>query len=244
MQPAESRVRATGRRGADFDAGVSAESESVVTRAYEQERARLSRELHDDIAQRLALLSADLGILQQRLTNASVEIREHVERLSTETATIGSDLNQIACGLHPAGLERLGLQTSIRHYCARLADLRRITVDLELGEIPAVLDMNAALCVYRIVQEALQNIVKHSGASHATISLTTVRGDLVLRIVDRGVGFNPQAMRATAGLGLISMRERARFIHAQLHVSSKPGDGTSIEVHVPIGQSFASASSE
>ena len=229
--------------GGDFDVVRWAEDGEARTNAYEHERTRLSRELHDDIAQRIGLLSADLGILRQRLTDAPEEIREHVARLAAETAAIGSDLHQIARGLHPAGFERLGLHTSIRRYCARLADVHRITVDLELGDVPAGLDTNTALCVYRIAQEALHNVVKHSGANRATVSLTTVRGDLVLRIVDRGAGFDLQAMHRADTLGLTSMRERARLVQAQLLVSSKPGDGTSIEVHVPILPSIASGAS-
>ena len=174
----------------------------------------------------MALLSADLGMLRQRLANASEEIQDHVARLATETAGIGCDVHRIARGLHPAALEQLGLEASIRRYCAQLAEAGWIRVDLELSEVPAALDPNAALCLYRIAQEALFNVVKHSGASHATVSLTAVRGDLVLRIVDRGVGFDSQALRLKDTLGLLSMRERARLVHAQLLVSSKPGGGT------------------
>ena len=213
-------------------------TEENVESAYERERTRLSRELHDDIAQRLALLSTELGILRQRLTNASAEVQEIVTWVTAETASIGSDLYRIARGLHPAGLERLGLGPSIRCYCAQLARAGRIAIDVELGDVPT-LDREAALGLYRIAQEALHNVVKHSGASHASVSLTTVRGELVLQVVDFGAGFDLQTMRSKHTLGLVSMRERARLVHARLVVSSDPGRGTSVEARIPVRQSFA-----
>jgi signal transduction histidine kinase len=148
-------------------------------------------------------------------------------------------LNRIARGLHPAGLERLGLVASIRRYCVQLAHARRITIDLELDEVPPALDLEAALCLYRIVQEALHNVVKHSGASQATVCLTHLRGDLVLRVADRGVGFDPRATCLDDSLGLVSMRERARLAQARLRISSKPGGGTLVEARMPVRRSFA-----
>ena len=216
--------------------------DNTIINACEQERMRLSRELHDDIAQRIALVSAELTLLRQRLPNAPEDIREHVASVGAEVASIGSDLHRIARGLHPAGLERLGLEASIRHYCTQLAHARGITIELELSEVPAALDMDTGLCVYRIVEEALHNVVKHSGASRAVVSVTAVNGDLVLRIVDGGVGFDPQAINPRHALGLISMRERARLVDARLLVSSTPGAGTVVEVHVPIPQSVAASS--
>jgi len=212
-------------------------TEDDVESAYERERTRLSRELHDDIAQRLALVSTELGILRQRLTNESAEVQEIVAWVAAETASIGSDLHGIARGLHPAGLERLGLGPAIRSYCAQLARARRIAIDVDVGEVPT-LDRESALGLYRIAQEALHNVVKHSGASHASVSLTTVRGELVLQVVDFGSGFDLQTMRAKHTLGLVSMRERARLVHARLVVSSKPGEGTSVEARIPVRQSF------
>jgi signal transduction histidine kinase len=216
--------------------------ESDMESAYERERTRLSRELHDDIAQRLALVSTELGILRQLLTNTSDAVRKQVDWVAAETANIGSDLHRIARGLHPAGLERLGLSASLRCYCAQLAQARRITIDVALGEVPD-LDMDAALGMYRIAQEALHNVVKHSGATCASVSLATVRGDLVLRVTDRGVGFDLQTMCSKNTLGLVSMRERARLVHARLVVSSKPRAGTTVEARLRLRGALAPVSS-
>ena len=240
----EPAKRAGSRRGAELDAIAWAESDAALANDYEKERTRLSRELHDGVAQRIALLSAEIGVLRQLLTNAPEDIQAQAAMVAAETASIGSDLQRIARGLHPAGLLQLGLGESIMRYCTQLAHAHRVTIDSHLSEVPAALDTNAALCLYRIAQEALHNVVKHSGASHATVSLTTVRGELVLRVVDRGGGFDLQTMRTKESLGLISMRERARLAHARLQVSSKPGEGTSIEARVSVRQSFVSASSQ
>jgi len=212
--------------------------ENDVTSAYERERTRLSRELHDDIAQRLALLSVEIGMLRHHLTNVPEEVQKHVDWIAAETASIGSDLHRIARGLHPAALEQMGLVAALRCHCAQLAQTRRITIDVGVGEVPA-LDTDAALGMYRIAQEALHNVVKHSGATRASVSLTRVRDDVVLRVVDRGVGFDLQTMRSKHTLGLVSMRERARLVHARLVVSSKPGDGTTVEARLRLQRSLA-----
>lgn len=231
-----------GRIGAGERASRGSESD-VIHDPYEQERTRLSRELHDDIAQRIALLSAGVGILRQLLTDASGEIQQHVAIMATEIVGIGSDLQRIARGLHPARLERLGLVASLRRYCLELADAHGIMIDVELGEVPTALGHDAGLCVYRIAQEALHNIVKHSGARHATVNLRPVPAGLVLRIVDDGVGFEPETACLKDALGLRSMRERARLADAELLVSSTSGTGTVIEVRVPVRQPFACTAS-
>lgn len=234
--------RRKGRIGAGERASRRSEGD-VMHDPYEEERTRLSRELHDDIAQRIALLSAGIGILRPLLTDASREIQQHVAILATEIAGIGSDLHRIARGLHPARLERLGLVASLRRYCLELADVHGIAIEVELGEVPTALGTDAALCVYRIAQEALHNIVKHSGARRATVSLRTVRAGLVLRIIDDGVGFEPKTACLKDALGLRSMRERARLAHAELLVSSTSGTGTVIEVRLPVPQPFACTAS-
>ena len=214
----------------------------AMTDAYEQERARLSRELHDDIAQRIALLATELALLRRRLTGAPEDLQEHVAKVATEAASIGEDLHRIARGLHPAGLERLGLQESIQCLCAQLGNAHRMTIDVHVCDVPPALDRDAVLCLYRIGQEALHNVVKHSGASHAIVSLMTTRDEVVLRIVDRGAGFDTRAVHSKETLGLISMRERARLVNARLLVSSTPGGGTMVETRVPVAQALCSVS--
>ena len=202
--------------------------------AHEQERIRLSRELHDDVAQRVALSVVELDALRQRLTDTPEDVQSRLARISAGLADIGSELHRLCYELHPVRLELLGLHKSIRTFCTELARVRHITIDLQIAELPMALDTGTALSLYRITQEALYNVVKHSGATRAIVALRCEGGALVLRVVDDGVGFDPHAVRQKYTLGLISMRERARLVHGELLVSSKPAAGTAIEVRVPV----------
>ena len=201
--------------------------------ASEHERARLSRELHDDVGQRLALLGAELGVLRHQLADAPQHIQEQVSKLANRTSDIGAALHRLSHELHPARLEQLGLESSIRAFCEGLAEARQIDIGFEVSGLPAAIEGDLAVCLYRITQEALHNVVKHSSAKRATVELTYGRGEIVLRVVDDGAGFDPQAVRRKDSLGLVSMRERARLVQGRLTVSSRPGKGTGIEVRLP-----------
>ncbi len=201
--------------------------------AYEQERIRLSRELHDDVAQQVSLLAAEVSLLHDRLRHASADVRQEIEKLSAHIEEIGSGLHRVAHELHPARLAQLGLADSIRIFCREMADVRRISIRVEIAGIPSEIESNVALCLYRITQEALQNVVKHSRASRAIVALAAARNEILLTVIDDGAGFDPMAVRQKATLGLVSMRERARLMRGQLVVTSKPGAGTWVEALVP-----------
>jgi PAS domain S-box-containing protein len=200
--------------------------------AHEQERIRLSRELHDDVAQRLTLLAAQLGVLRHRLEQAPSDIQDHVAKLAAQTVEIGSELHRLSHELHPARLQVVGLEASVRGFCEELAAAREIGIDVRIAELPQPLSPDLTLCIYRIVQEALHNVVKHSGASRASVTLTNEAGHIVLSVVDDGVGFSTVAVRKKDTLGLVSMRERARLAGGQLAVTSMPGHGTQVEVRM------------
>jgi signal transduction histidine kinase len=206
----------------------------LLISAHEQERIRLSRELHDDVAQRVAFLSVEMTELRYRLAGLPVELLERLARLSVETAEIGSELHRIAHALHPANLERLGLEAALRSFCTNLAESKRITIHMGIHDLPKAFSTDVALCLYRIAQEALYNVVKHSRATHATVSLTTDNGDLVLTVSDNGIGFDPVSVREKGTLGLVSLQERARLVRANLHVTSKLGEGTAVHVKLPL----------
>ncbi len=160
--------------------------------------------------------------------------RREFSKLAAETADIGLELHRFSHELHPARLQQIGLEGSIRGFCEDLADARQITVDVEINELPPALEMDVAVCLYRIVQEALHNVVKHSGVTRARLVLTSASGQIVLSVADRAVGFDRTAVLQKGTLGLVSMRERARLMRGQLVVTSKPGEGTNVEVRVPI----------
>ena len=144
--------------------------------ADEQERRRLARELHDDIGQRLALLAMGFGALRQRLGGASDDLRDDLTRMASEIAAIGSQLHAFSHDLHPARLEQIGLEASIRTICQEIAAARGMTIDFSTGEVPDGLPLQIAVCLYRIVQEALHNVVKHSRSPRASVILGATPG--------------------------------------------------------------------
>jgi signal transduction histidine kinase len=202
-----------------------------LLKVHEQERRRLSRELHDGVGQRIALVSAELGMLRNELTSVSL-VRDRIQGLLECVGEVGCELHRVSYELHPVWLDHLGLSASIRRLCAELSAAHRIAIHLELGEMPAVLMTDIALCMYRIAQEALHNMV--------TVRLGADAGDLSLSIVDDGVGFNPVVDHAVNGVGLVSMRERARHVEGHLTLTSQPGHGTRVDVRVPLRNLVAS----
>jgi PAS domain S-box-containing protein len=209
------------------------EVSGLLIHAHEQERIRLSRELHDDVAQRVSLLALELSEHRDRLKEAPLDVRQQVAKLLAQTQEIGSELHRLAHELHPARLKQLGLEASIRSFCRELGNARRIAIRVEIGGIPNELDSSVALCLYRITQEALQNVVKHSGATRAMVALSRARDEMFLTVIDNGHGFDAAAVDTKGTLGTVSMRERARQARGEMFVTSKPGHGTWVEVLVP-----------
>jgi PAS domain S-box-containing protein len=205
--------------------------------AHEQERIRLSGELHDDAGQMVALLSAEVAVLSQLLGEARPEIARQVARISGHVEDLGSELHRLAHKLRPMALSQLGLPGSIRSLCQDFAG-SRLFVDLDIAASLPQLDEDVSLGLYRITQEALQNVMKHSGARRATVALVAQAGQVSLCIADDGVGFDPAAVRLKNTLGLASMRERARLLHGQLTLTSDVGRGARVDVVVPIDASL------
>ena len=213
-----------------------------LVQASERERTRLARDLHDDVAQRLALVATGLTQLRHRLAGTSPDVLQAVNALSDAVVEVCSELHRFSHQLHPARLEQLGLEASIRATCSDIAAATGIVVHVEITALPVV-ERDAALCIYRVAQEALHNVVKHSGATRATLVLTRTGGDLVLRVADQGAGFASNGLNGGASLGFTSMRERARLVDGVLRVASRPGYGTTIELLVPIHRAVAAMKS-
>jgi signal transduction histidine kinase len=201
--------------------------------SQEDERQRIARELHDDMAQRLSLLAVDLGTLA-RDDSSPAEVRARLSALSSQASELGGDLQRVSHELHPATLKQLGLEVALRAFCRELAQARRLDVDLEARDVPPSLPPDVALCVYRVAQEALQNVARHSGARHAAVTLTGVDGTITLTVADDGAGFDIAAPVEHAALGLTSMRERVRLAGGTLRVDSLKGAGARIEASVPV----------
>jgi PAS domain S-box-containing protein len=203
-----------------------------LIQAQEQERARVARDLHDDVTQRLARLAIDAAQVEQALPVGGS--RDTVRGLQEELARLSEDVHSLSYQLHPSIVEDLGLADALRVECDRLSRQRPEPADLSVRDLPAVIPRAPALCLFRVAQEALRNVVKHAGACPVRVSLAGVDGGLQLVVQDRGVGFEPALQARQPTLGLASMRERVSLLGGDLDVESSPGRGTTVLAWVPI----------
>ena len=200
--------------------------------AQEEERKRVARELHDDINQKLAALAISLSKMKQGLDPAE-GVHDQVTELQRRTTELTDDVRRLSHRLHPAIMEHVGLVAALKSYCAQFSNNAGISIQMNVPEALKPVSPDVALCLYRVTQESLQNISKHSGAREACVTLTQADGDLRLLVSDTGVGFDVQQEQGTKGLGLISMKERVRLVGGTLLLESRPGTGTELEVRVP-----------
>ncbi len=200
--------------------------------AQEEERRKISRELHDDFSQRLALLAVEIHQVGQEISESKLPGAKTMDKLWSQTQELAADLHRLSHQLHPAILDQLGLGTAVRSLCREFTDQHDILVKYTEHKIPESVSSDVALCLYRTVQEGLRNIVKHSGAKDAEVQLTGDRDTIHLRIADQGVGFDPKTKRK--GLGLISIEERTRLVQGELSLQSRPSHGTCIDLRIPL----------
>jgi len=202
--------------------------------AQEAERIRIANELHDDMSQRLALLSVDLDQLAQCLTTASApEGEDGLRRALERTRGISRDIVRLAHDLHSSKLDRLGLVSASMSLCREISEQQSLKVEFSFKDLPESIPRDVALCLYRVLQECLNNIVKHSGALRAQVELSGSADAIELCISDQGVGFHADEAQASWGLGLISMRERLRLVGGQIAIDSQPLRGTRVQASVP-----------
>jgi PAS domain S-box-containing protein len=201
--------------------------------AQENERMRLARELHDDLSQSLALLAVELDMLGQQPPAGNV-VSERMQQLSAQVRNLSSGVHRLSHELHPAKLEQLGLVAAVRGFAKELGAAHQIAVECEFHDGPRELPDDIALCLYRIVQEGLQNVVKHSDAPGAKVALRADEKELCLEISDQGTGFDAAAATGISSLGLVGMRERVRLVRGKISIHSNKSEGTRIEVRVPL----------
>jgi PAS domain S-box-containing protein len=197
--------------------------------SQEQERARIGRELHDDINQRLAMLSLELEQLQE---NPS-EIQTRVKELRREMAEVSNDLQAMSHDLHSSKLEYLGVVAGIKSWCKEFSERQRVELDFN-NDVHSALPFEIGLSLFRVLQEALHNVMKHSGVKRIEVQLREDSGGIHLIIRDSGKGFDVEAALRGKGLGLTSMRERVRLVNGTISIESKPMGGTTIHVRVPM----------
>lgn len=201
--------------------------------AQETERARLARELHDDLSQSLALLSIQLEMLGREPGEPGA-IKKQIANLTSQIQQLSSDVHRISHELHPAKLGQLGLESALRGFCREIATAHGFTVDFDAANVPRSMPNDISLCLYRVTQESLQNVGKHSGASSASVRINMENDEICLVISDNGSGFDTQSSKAKASLGLTSMRERIRLVNGTFSIESNVGISTRIEVRVPV----------
>jgi signal transduction histidine kinase len=201
--------------------------------AHEEERTRIARELHDDFSQRLALVSMRLGYLKQSPPASAPYLEQEIGEVYQQVADLVSDIQVLAHGLHPPKLELMGLEAAVAGFCEDLSKRHGVTIDAHFENIPKALPPEISLCVYRVLQEALQNVVKHSVSRHAHVSLNGQINTINLTVKDSGAGFNPHEAMRGPGLGLTSMKERLKVIGGELSIHSQGGRGTTIHAVAP-----------
>jgi PAS domain S-box-containing protein len=209
--------------------------------AQEEERFRIARELHDDFSQRMALLGIGLAQLWKKLPESNGEEREKVQELLKRTQEISSDLHSLSHQLHSSKLEHVGLGPALVGLCEEMSSKYKIQVEFTERGVTSEIRKDVALCMFRIAQEALGNVVKHSQAKRAQAELSTANNEIRLRIVDAGVGFDVALRGEDAGIGLVSMRERLRLVGGRLSVQSAPMWGTEIFAEIPFSASTRAA---
>jgi two-component system, chemotaxis family, CheB/CheR fusion protein len=215
-----------------YRAEIRALAAQLIT-AQEEERRRVSRELHDSLCQKLASLALDVENLAVALPRPAAT-RVRLQDLGARAIQVSEEARHIAYELHPSVLDDLGLVVSLKALCDEFSKAEKMRVDFNAGKLPVLVPQKIASGLYRIAEESLRNVAKHAKAKQLSVALAVRDHSLVLSLDDDGIGFAPQAVKGKGGLGLVSIGERARIMGGTLSIDSRPGDGTRISVRVPL----------
>jgi PAS domain S-box-containing protein len=215
-----------------------------LIQAQEEERHRIARELHDDISQRLALLSVELQTLANDRPKSSVEFRERTEQLLKRTSQISSDIHALSHRLHSSKLDYMGAVAAMAGFCSEMTAQTGSEIEFVHTNVPKTLPQDISLCLFRVLQEGLRNAITYSGAQHFKVELGGTPGAILLVIRDSGAGFDPETAMKNGGLGLISMRERVSLVKGTISITSRPMVGTEIRVQIPFVQAQAACASQ
>ncbi len=198
--------------------------------AQEEERSRIARELHDDVSQQLAAVSISISNLTRRFPEHDRDTRDQSQRLQQAISALAKSIRNLSHELHSPVLEHFGIAAALQSYCSEFTSLTHIAVSVQAEEAFDDLSPTTALCIYRIMQEALGNIAKHSEGRQAAVRLVRSNGSVQLTIADSGTGLSPAQAE---GLGLVSMKERTRLLNGTFHIESSPNGGTTLTVSIP-----------
>lgn len=203
--------------------------------AREEEATRIARELHDDVGQRLAVVAIGLSRLRPAVTDAAPGTVGQITRLQEQIGSVARSLRELSHELHPGALEHVGLAAALQMKCEEVRQGTGLAVEMRSGDLPLI-RQDVALCLYRVAQEALTNVVRHSGARRVELLLAVDQFQLTLEIRDDGRGFNPETPNGR-GLGLHSLTERVRLVGGGLTVNSRAGRGTTLRASIPLRNS-------
>ena len=217
--------------------GVLAGVSRKLIEAQEQERARIARDLHDDICQRLALLAVEIVRLQKDSAELPEEARRQMGELHRQASEIGADVQSLSHELHSSKLELLGLVPAVRGLCRDFGEQQKIEIDFKAHDLPGSVPQDISLCLFRVLQESLHNSAKYSQVRKVNVRLWWEKDEVHLMVRDSGVGFDSKAAaKEGRGLGLVSMRQRLRLVNGELSIESAPGQGTTVHARAPLNQ--------
>ena len=202
--------------------------------AQEQERMRIGRELHDDIGQRLTMLAIEIEELQESPFDLPAQVRSRIDEIKQRTSGIAADVQSLSHELHSAKLQYLGLAAAMNSFCREFAQQQKVELDFKAHDLPNPVSPDISLGLFRVLQEALHNSVKHSGIRQFEVRLWGTSDEIDLTVKDSGVGFDHEAAKMSPGLGLISMEERLKLLDGTLSIESQPNRGTTIHARVPL----------
>lgn len=207
-----------------------------LIRVQEDERRKLSRELHDDVVQRLGMLAFQIQTWQRK-HRTSAPTPDEIGALHTQVLELSDEVRRLAYQLHPAVLDDLGLAVALEAWVRQFAERAELTVQFQTRRLPEMISRPIASCLYRVAQEALQNVAKHARTTHVTVLLARSGRHIGLCVADTGVGFQIDIVQdENFGLGLTSMEERLQLVNGTFTIRSRLGLGTHMHAMVPIGE--------
>jgi signal transduction histidine kinase len=199
--------------------------------SQEQERTRIGRELHDDINQRIAMLTVEL----EQLQGDPSDVQNRLQDLREQMVELSNDVQGLSHELHSSKLEYLGVVSGMRSWCKEFGQRRNMVIDFK-SDVSSVLPFDIGISLFRVLQEALHNADKHSAVKRMEVELWEASNEVHLVVADLGKGFDFDAAIRGQGLGLTSMQERVRLVGGTISIKSKPMGGTTIHVRVPFEQ--------
>lgn len=211
-----------------------------LIQAQEEERSRIGRELHDDINQRLSLVTVRLDRLTSNLFLPS-ETGHELREITEELADLGEDIQGLSHRLHSSKIDYLGLSSAAASLCRELSARAKVKIDFHAEDIPKYLLKEISVCLFRVLQEGLQNATKYSGSKHFSVLLNHTSQGIDLIIHDFGIGFDVQKALSGAGIGLSTMRERLKLVGGTFSIESRPNAGATIRARVPLSANAKSA---